>query len=55
MVGKIGWDTRSILNTESINTPYALVVLNCPISFEPADFQRLWNQGLFRIDFKKIT
>lgn len=43
----IKWDTRSILSTEIVNAPYALIILNRPILFEPADFGRLWNHGLF--------
>lgn len=49
------WDATSILSIEQSELPYAIVVLNRPILFEPKEFQQLWNQGnvdsLFNDDF----
>lgn len=40
------WNTVSILSNEPMEEPYALIVLNRPISLEPHHFKQLWNKGL---------
>lgn len=44
----IKWDARHIVNIEQTETEYALVVLNRPILFTSDNFQRLWNNGMWK-------
>lgn len=44
----IKWDARHIVNIEQTETEYALVVLNRPILFPSDNFQRLWNNGMWK-------
>lgn len=41
------WDAKTVLNVDQLDEQcYAFIVLNRPILFDPADFQRLWNKGI---------
>lgn len=47
------WDTTTILTIEQSQLPYVVIVLNRPIQFAPAAFQRVWNQGTSFLVYSK--
>lgn len=41
------WDATTVLKIDQkTDEPYVFIILNRPILFTPADFQRLWNHGM---------